>query len=110
MVQCKHMPGATITQLRSLLRAEASKKIVGEAYKYVLVTSARLTRANKQEIALIFGGRLPETDILGRDDIDSLLRRHPAVVRANMKLHSATMTEFRRHISAHQRCFPPCRR
>ena len=92
VVQCKHMPGATITQLRSLLRAEASKKIVGEAYKYVLVTSARLTRANKQEIALIFGGRLPETDILGRDDIDSLLRRHPAVVRANMKLWLASGT------------------
>lgn len=86
VVQCKHMPGAGITQLRRPLKEEASKKIVGEAYRYVLVTSARLTRANKKEIALIFAGRLSETDIFGRNDMDALLRRHPEIMRANMKL------------------------
>ncbi len=86
VVQCKHMPDAGITQLRRPLKEEASKKIASDAYRYVLVTSARLTRANKQEISLIFAGRLAEADIFGRNDVDDLLRRHPEVMRANMKL------------------------
>lgn len=92
VVQCKHMPGAAFARLRGYLRAEAARKIVGEAYRYVLVTSARLTRANKQEIVTIFSGRVSETDIYGRDDVDALLRRHPDVVRANMKLWLASGT------------------
>lgn len=90
VVQCKHMPGAVIAQLRGYLRAEASREIVSEAYRYVLVTSTRLTRANKKEIVVIFSERLSEADIFGRDDIDALLRRHPDVVRANMKLWLAS--------------------
>lgn len=86
VVQCKHMPHATIAQLRRPLREEAAKKIVGRAYRYILVTSARLTRGNKQEVVSIFSGRLDESDIFGRDDVDSLMRRHPDVVRANVKL------------------------
>lgn len=92
VVQCKHVPGATLSRLRGYLRDEAARKIVGEAYRYVLVTSARLTRANKQEIVTIFSGRLSEADIFGRDDVDALLRRHPEVVRANMKLWLASGT------------------
>jgi DNA polymerase III delta prime subunit len=92
VVQCKHMPNASLAQLRGHLRKEASKKIVDDAHRYLLVTSARLTRANKQEISSIFSGRLPEADILGRDDVDALLRRHPDVVHANMKLWLASGT------------------
>lgn len=92
VVQCKHMPGSTLAQLRGYLRAEASREIVSEAYRYVLVTSARLTRVNKKEIVAIFSARLSEADILGRDDVDALLRRHPDVVRANMKLWLASGT------------------
>lgn len=90
VVQCKHMPGATMAQLRGQLRVEASKKIVSKSYRYVLVTSARLTRMNKQEIVRIFGGRLSEADVFARNDIDALLRRHSEVVQANMKLWLAS--------------------
>ena len=92
VVQCKHMPGAGMTQLRRLLRNEFAKKIFHEAYRYVLVTSARLTRANKREIVAISNGKIFESDILGRDDVDALLRRHPDVVQANMKLWLASGT------------------
>jgi Restriction endonuclease len=92
VVQCKHMPGATIARLRSYLRTEARKNSVREAWRYILVTSARLTRANKKEIVAIFSGRLSEADVFGRDDIDALLRRHPEVVHANMKLWLASGT------------------
>jgi hypothetical protein len=86
VVQCKHMPNATIGQLRRHLREEAAKPIVSDCYRYVFATSARLTRANKKEIVEIFVGQLAEADIFGRDDLDSLIRRHPEVVRANVKL------------------------
>jgi hypothetical protein len=91
-VQCKHMPGAAMPQLRSHLRAEATNDVVNTAYRYVFATSARLTRLNKQEIVKIYGGRISETDIYGRNDVDDLLRRHPEVVRANMKLWLASGT------------------
>jgi hypothetical protein len=68
------------------LRAEATKPIVDEAARYVLVTSARLTRHNKQEIVGIFAGRISPGDVLARDNLTALLRRHPEVERANVKL------------------------
>jgi hypothetical protein len=85
-VQCKHMPNASITQLRGHLIKESRRSIVDESYRYIFVTSARLTRRNKQEIATIFSGRLRQADIFGRDDVDALLGRNASVVRANVKL------------------------
>jgi DNA polymerase III delta prime subunit len=86
VIQCKHRPNATIAQLRSDLRDEARKPIVDAAARYLLVTSARLTRANKDEIVEIFGKRILLRDVLGRNDIEDLLRRYPDVERANSKL------------------------
>ncbi len=86
VVQCKHRPHGTLAGLRSDLRAEAAKPIVDQATRYVLVTSARLTRNNKKEVVDLFQHRISERDVLARDDVDALLRRHPEVERANIKL------------------------
>ena len=86
VVQCKHRPNAVLSGLRTDLRAEATRPIVDEAARYVLVTSARLTRHNKQEIVDIFGGRISPGDVLAQNDIAALLRRHPEVERTNIKL------------------------
>ena len=86
VVQCKHRPNATLAQLRSELRREASNAAASCSARYVLVTSARLTRANKNEIVTLFGGRMTAKDVLGRNDLQDLLRRHPEVERANFKL------------------------
>jgi broad-specificity NMP kinase len=86
VVQCKHRPHAVLAGLRSDLRLEAAKPIVDEAARYVLATSARLTRANKQQVVALFGHRMTERDVLAREDLTALLRRHPEVERANIKL------------------------
>jgi hypothetical protein len=92
VIQCKHRPNATIAQLRSDLRQEAGKSIVDSAARYLLVTSARLTRANKNEISEIFGGRILPRDVLGCNDVQDLLRRYPDVERANVKLWMTSST------------------
>ncbi|RST07231.1 hypothetical protein EF910_05955 [Streptomyces sp. WAC07149] len=87
IIQCKHSPGRTFAQIRNQLELEARK--IGSRFtsRYMLATSASLTRGNKQQIARIFSGvNLQEDDILGVDDIDNLLTRHPCVETQNFKL------------------------
>ncbi|MFE9206837.1 restriction endonuclease [Micromonospora sp. NPDC007230] len=86
VIQCKHRPTAAFKDLKSQLNKEAKKGIVGTARRYILVTSARLTRANKKSVQTIFGNRISEADILARDDIAALIRRHPEVEKATPKL------------------------
>ncbi|MFJ1954946.1 restriction endonuclease [Streptomyces microflavus] len=87
IAQCKHSPGRTFAQIRGQLEAEAKK--IGNRFscRYILATSASLTRQNKQEIATMFAGvRLKVEDIWGVDDLDNLLRLHPRVEINNFKL------------------------
>ena len=86
VVQCKHQPNGVLADLRSALRAEAARPIIDEAARYVLATSARLTRKNKQEVAALFGHRIAERDVLARQDLTDLLGNHPDVARRNIKL------------------------
>ncbi|MEV6868827.1 restriction endonuclease [Streptosporangium subroseum] len=86
VVQCKHYPLAGMTELRAKLKAEAKKPIVGQVRRYVLATSARLTRHNKEEIVALFGNRITRNDIFAKNDLADLLRRYPDVERANLKL------------------------
>ncbi len=86
VVQCKHRPHANYQALEPDLKKEAGKRIVRTAVRYVVVTSARLTRLNKKSIVALFNGRVSERDVLGRDDIARLLRKHPSVERRHLKL------------------------
>lgn len=87
VVQCKHRPNATFSQLQSELKAEAVKAKALSPDRYMLVTSARLTRANKDKIVELFDGIIKRPDdILGSNDLDSLLNRNVLVERANFKL------------------------
>ncbi|MFG3047799.1 restriction endonuclease [Streptomyces sp. NPDC048241] len=87
VIQCKHSPGRSFSQIRSQLESEAKKVKERFAVRYMLVTSAALTRANKEEIVRIFSGvDLKEGDVLGVDDLDNLLTRHPNVETSNFKL------------------------
>ncbi|MEU8387690.1 restriction endonuclease [Micromonospora sp. NPDC048843] len=86
VVQCKHHPLASYDEIKGKLAQEAKKAIVDEASRYVLATSARLTRHNKKSIVQIFSNRIREVDIFGREDIAALVRQYPAVERATPKL------------------------
>ncbi|MGP9021135.1 restriction endonuclease [Streptomyces sp. BR1] len=87
IAQCKHSPGRTFAQIKGQLESEAKK--IGDRFscRYILATSASLTRQNKQEIATMFAGvRLGVDDIWGVDDLDNLLKLHPRVEVDNFKL------------------------
>ncbi|MEE1815226.1 restriction endonuclease [Streptomyces sp. SP18ES09] len=87
IAQCKHSPGRTFAQIKGQLESEAKK--IGDRFscRYILATSASLTRQNKQDIAAMFTGvRLVVDDIWGVDDLDNLLRLHPRVEVDNFKL------------------------
>ncbi|MEU8527871.1 restriction endonuclease [Streptomyces sp. NPDC048629] len=93
IAQCKHSPGRTFAQIKGQLESEA-KKIGGRfSCRYILATSASLTRQNKEEIAAMFAGvRLEVDDIWGVDDLDNLLRLHPHVEVNNFKLWITSST------------------
>ncbi|MFF5898317.1 restriction endonuclease [Streptomyces argenteolus] len=106
IVQCKHSPGRTYAQIKGNLEAEARK--IGSRFKcrYMLITSASLTRGNKTEIAKLFSGvRLTPEDIYGVDDLDNLLRLYPEVEKRNFKLWitSSAVLEFLMHSELHRR-------
>ncbi|MFE7596282.1 restriction endonuclease [Streptomyces sp. NPDC057494] len=106
VVQCKHSPGRTFAQIRGQLDSEARK--IGNRFdcRYMLVTSASLTRLNKEEIAVMFKGvGLDVGDILAVDDLDNLLRRHPLVEVNNFKLWitSSAVLEFLLRSELHRR-------
>ena len=64
--------------------------------RYVLATSKSLTPRNKKTLAEAIGPSLGgEDDIFGPDDLNALLRKHPAVERSHMNLwlSSATVLE-----------------
>ncbi|WP_181800501.1 nSTAND3 domain-containing NTPase [Streptomyces ipomoeae] len=89
IVQCKHTPGKTFSAIKGELKREATK-VSGKFNpdsRYMLVCSASLTRANKQEISRMFSGvSLAENDVWGVDDLENYLRLHPGVEQKNFKL------------------------
>ncbi|MFF1761048.1 restriction endonuclease [Streptomyces sp. NPDC058266] len=106
IAQCKHSPGRNFAQIKGQLASESQK--IGNRFscRYILATSASLTRQNKQEIATMFAGvRLAVDDIWGVDDLDNLLRLYPHVEVDNFKLWitSSAVLEHLLHPELYQR-------
>jgi len=58
-----------------------------ECGRYILATSRHLSPANKAALAAVIGPALQrESDILGQGDLNQLLRDHPEVEKAHLKL------------------------
>lgn len=88
IIQCKHLAGSNFQKLHSLLRREELPKVKKLAPKrYVVVTSVGLTPENKKKLVKLFHPYIRrQSDIIGRSELNSLLRRHKAVETANFKL------------------------
>jgi hypothetical protein len=87
IVQAKHYAGTGLVGLRRELRKEAVKAKKLNPGRYILTTSVGLTPPNKTEIMEIFGGLIAEPgDIVGRDDINSLLEQHADIHQRHHKL------------------------
>lgn len=87
ILQCKHwLKSGYPALLRALKETERPKLDALKPRRYILATSVPLSRANKSEIALAFAPYLADADILGPDDLNLLLARHPHVEERNYKL------------------------
>ncbi|MBB6562971.1 hypothetical protein HNP48_005688 [Acidovorax soli] len=88
VVQCKHyFQSGFAALLRHLKASELPKIIRVNPARYVLVTSVPLSPANKDAIMEALAPHIKSTaDVIGVDDLDGLLARHPAVERSNFKL------------------------
>jgi hypothetical protein len=88
IVQCKHFAVSGYSKLLSHLRGSEVEKVRSlRPKRYVLVTSVELSPANKDAIQELFRPFiLSPSDVIGANDIDGLLQRHPDVARSNFKL------------------------
>lgn len=88
IIQCKHFVGSGFAKLLAHLRNSERPKIEAlHPSRYVLVTSVGLTPGNKDKLARVLQPFIVSIDdIIGAEDIQGLLSRHPSVERANFKL------------------------
>ncbi len=88
IIQCKHYVGSGYGKLLSHLRDIERPKVERlRPSRYVVVTSVALTPGNKDELCEVLKPFVIATsDIIGSNDIEGLLARHPEVERANFKL------------------------
>jgi KaiC/GvpD/RAD55 family RecA-like ATPase len=106
IVQCKHALGSGYRQLLSQIRHVELPKVRALApSRYVLATSVGLTPLNKQDLAdLLHPFVRREADILGREDINNLLRLHPKVEIDNFKLWLTSAPILERVLHNAERC------
>lgn len=87
VLQAKHMEGSTFAALRAAMRKERTSIDKLAPSRYMLATSRPLTPANKALLRSEIGPTLlSESDIFGPDDIEALLRKHPSIEKAHIKL------------------------
>ena len=87
--QCKHFVHSTFAQLKLAAEEEARTRAgsLPDLRRYTFATSRRLTAANKAIMVAALGTLVSdERDVLGYEDLAAMLRRHPGVERAHVKL------------------------
>nr|WP_315489349.1 restriction endonuclease [uncultured Rhodoferax sp.] len=91
--QCKHWAKTGYAALlRSLKNTEYAKVVKLNPTRYILATTVPLSAADKAEIRSVFGKFMHnDADVLGCEDVNDLLRKHPQVEKSHFKLwlHSA---------------------
>lgn len=90
-VQCKHSPEGGWSAIKGSLKREARIRTSEQLGELWLVTSARMTAHAKDEASRILAaqGLVPER-VLGRDDVENLLNRHPEVEQRHVHLHTTS--------------------
>jgi len=86
IVQAKHYRDSGYRKLLSNLSNERPKVDRLKPQRYILATTVSLTPDNKAEIAQLFAPHLDQADILGAEQLNNLLGRHPKVEQQHFKL------------------------
>lgn len=106
IVQCKHYAASGYNKLISNLRnIELPKVMRLRPTRYVVATSEGLTPANKDEIVAAMRPFIRSVgDVLGAQDLEGLLSRHPLVEKANFKLWLTSTSVLERVIHNAEQC------
>ncbi|WP_159052551.1 restriction endonuclease [Streptomyces bungoensis] len=97
IIQCKHwMKSGRSKLFKHLIEKELSKVRRLSPTRYILATSVEMTPAAKEKLAAEFRPYIVnEGDIFGIDEITSILRNHPDIIRKHIRLwlNDATILE-----------------
>jgi len=88
--QVKHYLRTGIKGLLRDLKKEVPKLNKLNPSSYVLATSVSLSKADKSNIAALFGGKLAVSDIFGQEDLNNLLADHSEIEKKHYKLWLAS--------------------
>ena len=87
ILQCKHYLNSTFSNLQRSIQGEVEKIQKLKPSRYILFTSHSLTPDRKQKIQKTLDGLPVESaDILGKEDIEDILRKNPKIHKAHIKL------------------------
>lgn len=87
ILQAKHYATSGFARLANAMAKERAAVEALNPARYLLATSRRLTPANKTKLAAAIGPSLKVTsDIFGPTELNSLLKAHPKVEQAHVKL------------------------
>lgn len=87
VLQCKRYPANGFGQLFRSFKKELDKVRALNPERYVIVTSVALSNLDKNKLVGLMKPWVKGTgDIYGASEINTMLKRHPQVVRANFKL------------------------
>lgn len=97
IVQVKHFVGTGLSGLLREIGKESSKVQKLQPSRYVLVTSVPLSAENKTKIVSLIGSNMlkPE-DVIGQEDLNNLLGRHPEIEKDHYKLWLASRAVMER--------------
>ena len=106
IVQCKHYAASGVSKLIShLCRIELPKIARLRPARYVVATSCGLTPANKNKIVAAMQPFIQRTgDVLGAQDLEGLLSRHPSVEKENFKLWLTSTSVLERVLHNAEQC------
>lgn len=87
IVQAKHYTGSQYAQLKHSVKKELEKIEKLRPGRYIVVTSQPLSAVEKDELKEILNPFvLSSNDILGKEDLNAILRAHPEVEKRHFKL------------------------
>jgi hypothetical protein len=97
IIQAKHYVGSGFPGLLRAMVLEREKALRLAPTRYVLVTSISLTAHNKDELRSAMSDvPLALADILGKDDLNHMLRNYPQIEKSHFKLWLSSVAVLER--------------
>ncbi len=97
IVQCKHWMRSGFAALYKTMSEREKQKIDRlDPMRYILATSITLSRNNKKRLATALAPHIKcDSDILGLEDLEDLLERHPDIEKRHYKLWLSSASVLR---------------